>query len=100
MTDGGRGRRGRRRGTDGGGRGALPPSARGAAAAARPLRCSEIPTPTIRASSSPRRCGWGAAAGARAEMEGGQEVVLHVWLFLEFVVLLISVFSERGDVKK
>ena len=28
------------------------------------------------------------------------KVALHVWLFLEFVVLLMSVFSERGDVKK
>ena len=28
------------------------------------------------------------------------KVVLHVCLFLEFVALLISVFSERGDVKK
>ena len=59
---------------DGGGPGALPSSARGVAAAARPRRCSEIPTPTSRASSSPRRCGWGAAAGARAEMEGDQGI--------------------------
>ena len=53
-----------------------------------------------RAARRGARGGAGGVQRLELALKWKEAKVLHVCLFLEFVVLLISVFSERGDVKK
>ena len=53
-----------------------------------------------RAARRGARGGAGGVQRLELALKWKEAKVLHACLFLEFVVLLISVFSERGDVKK
>ena len=53
-----------------------------------------------RAARRGARGGAGGVQRLELALKWKEAKVLHVCLFLEFVALLISVFSERGDVKK